>query len=190
MKRLPIPMLWLRLRLAVASWHPLAVGAGLLLVASIAALAWLAQARNVLDQQQALARRVAALPAGSVKSAHPPSASENLELFYRSLGERRYAEHQVKIMFGLAEKEGLVLRQGEYREIFNVPAGLYAYQITLPVKGAYRAIWEFAMDVLRAVPFASLDDVGFRRDAIGDANVEARVRFTLYLADQPAGAKR
>jgi hypothetical protein len=36
---------------------------------------------------------------------------------------------------------------------------------------------------LRAMPFAALDDIGFRRDDIGAAGVDARVRFTLYLAD-------
>ena len=40
------------------------------------------------------------------------------------------------------------------------------------------------MDVLRAVPHASLDDVAFRRDAIGEAGVDARLRLTFYLAER------
>ena len=33
------------------------------------------------------------------------------------------------------------------------------------------------------MPFAALDEVSFRRDAIADVNVEAHVHFTLYLKD-------
>jgi hypothetical protein len=42
------------------------------------------------------------------------------------------------------------------------------------------------MLTLRAIPFAALDDIGFRRDEIGAAGVDARVRFTLYLAGEGA----
>jgi hypothetical protein len=46
------------------------------------------------------------------------------------------------------------------------------------------------MLALRAIPFASLDDISFKRDAIGTANVEARLRLTLYLARAESGAGR
>jgi hypothetical protein len=62
---------------------------------------------------------------------------------------------------------------------------VHAYQVTLPVKGSYAAVWNFALDSLRAIPFASLDDISFKRDSIGDDKVAARLRLTLYLADQP-----
>jgi hypothetical protein len=51
------------------------------------------------------------------------------------------------------------------------------------VKGSYAAIWQFAMAALRTIPFASLDEITFRRDAIGDATVDARLKLTLYLRD-------
>ena len=57
------------------------------------------------------------------------------------------------------------------------------YQIVLPVKGGYQPLWQFAMQGLRDMPFASLDEVSFRRDAIAEPVVEARLRFTLYLKD-------
>ena len=61
--------------------------------------------------------------------------------------------------------------------------------LNLPVKGSYGAIWQFALGALRAIPFASLDDIGFRRDSIGDPVVEARLRLTLYLKDVPGGER-
>jgi hypothetical protein len=192
MKAMPLPAqlsaFWLRLRLALSGWSPVAVGAGLLCIGGIAALAWLVQAGGLLDRQQELGRHLAALPASPVKAAPPPSANQNLALFYGALGERRYAEQQVKTLFGLAARCGLVLRQGEYKAGYDRNARLYTYQVNLPVKGSYRAIWQFAMMALRAIPFASLDEIGFKREAIGEANVEARLRLTFYLSDQ-AGAR-
>jgi hypothetical protein len=44
------------------------------------------------------------------------------------------------------------------------------------------------MGALRAIPFASLDDISFRRDGIQDPAVEARLRLTLYLKDVPGEA--
>jgi hypothetical protein len=35
-----------------------------------------------------------------------------------------------------------------------------------------------------SMPYASLDEISFRRESIGDEAVEARVQMTLYLADR------
>lgn len=178
--------LLLRMRIGLAASSPVALGALAVIAIAGGTLAWSLQARDLLGRERVLARQAAALPVRQVEPASDHALEDNLALFRQTLGERRYAEQQVRALFGLADKAGLVLRQGEYREVYNQNARLYAYQVTLPVKGNYRAIWEFALQVLRAVPFASLDDIGFTRDAIGDPNVEARLRFTFYLADRPA----
>jgi hypothetical protein len=183
-----IKAVWLRLRIALAAWSPVAVGAGLLLVLAVAALAWLMPARDLLARQHELARREAALPAPRVAPAPPATDEHNLALFYAVLGERRYAEQQVKTLFGLAAKTGLVLHQGEYKAAYDRNARLHTYQVTLPVKGSYGAIWQFSLLALRAIPFASLDEISFKRDAIGQAEVEARLRLTLYLSERRAGA--
>ncbi|HWJ95292.1 MAG TPA: hypothetical protein VNT33_11245 [Telluria sp.] len=183
---LTLSSMLLRLRTGLAASSLVALGS--LFVTAIAAgmLAWTLQAHDLLGRERALARQAAALPVRPVEPPADHALEDNLALFRHTLGERRYAEQQVRALFGLADKAGLVLRQGEYREVYNQNARLYAYQVTLPVKGNYRAIWDFALQVLRAAPFASLDDIGFTRDAIGEPNVEARLRFTFYLADGPA----
>lgn len=186
MSRLKLAHCGLRVRLALCRWSPVGIGAGVIVVAAFATGAWLAQATDLLERKQALTARLAALPKNESRTP-PPSADDNLAVFYRSLGERSHAERQLRILFALAGKAGLVLSKGEYREAFDSNARLYTYQLTLPVKGSYRAIRDFAMQSLRAIPFASLDDISFRRDAIGDANVEARLHFTLYLSERPAG---
>lgn len=187
----------LRLRLWLAARGPVACGAAVLCLAGVLALAWLLPQRALQERRQAVALGLAALPpaAGATPApvAPPASADDNLALFYATLGERRDAEQQVKTLFALAAKTGLVLSQGEYQGAFEQNGRFHTYQVTLPVKGAYGAIWRFAMLALRAIPFASLDEISFRRESIGEPAVEARLRLTLYLAapnELAAGAAR
>jgi hypothetical protein len=182
----------LRLRLALRRANSATLAAVLLCAAGIAALAWVLPAREALEQERAQARRAAALPPPAVAPAALESgaaAVDNLALFRRALGRQRDVAPGLRTLFGLAEKTGLVLRQGEYKRGVDRNARLHTYQVNLPVKGSYAQVWQFALLALRALPHASLDDVSFRRDSIGDTQVEARLRFTLYLLDAP-GAER
>jgi hypothetical protein len=186
----------LRLQLALRA-NPLLAGAGLAVLACLAALAWTVHTATRLDAERD-ALKLAADKRASVPSPVPavaapavpgaPSA-DKLDAFYAALGPRRYAGQQVKTLFALAAKNGLSLSQGEYKTGYDRNARVTTYQVNLPVKGSYGAIWQFAFGALRAIPFASLDDIGFRRDTIGDPSVEARLRFTLYLKDVPGGER-
>lgn len=178
----------LRVRLAGKAIGAVACGAALCCLLGAAALAWLLPQRTLQVREHELALRVAATPAAVVKAA-PVVANENLALFYDTLGERRYAEQQVATLFGLAAKSGLTLSQGEYKAGYDRNARIYTYQVMLPVKGNYGSVWKFGMLALRAIPFASLDEISFRRDAIGEAAVEARLRLTLYLAGPGTGVR-
>ncbi|KFC63149.1 putative membrane protein [Massilia sp. LC238] len=187
MKDMSLSSLWLRVVLALRRMNPVVAGAVALALALMVAFFLVLRAQVDLDQQYAEARRQAALPPPAPGAIAPPapSADQNLAHFYASLGERGKVERQLKTLFALAEKNGLALRQGEYRSSQDRAGRFLAYQITLPVTGRYGAIWQFAFDALRALPHASLDDVAFRRDAIGSETVEARLRLTLYLSATP-----
>ena len=187
MKDMNLSSLWLRLELALRRVNPVLAGAVVLGLGALGAILWLAMARAELGEEYAAARREAALPPPlpAALNTPPPSADQNLAHFYASLGERGKVERQLKTLFALADKNGLALRQGEYRSSQDRAGRFLTYQVTLPVTGRYGAIWQFAFDALRALPHASLDDVAFRRDAIGSATVEARLRLTLYLAASP-----
>ena len=189
MKRNAFSAGWLRLRIALAAASPVVLGAVVLCIGAAGALAWLLPARALVEEGRVLARRTAALPAAPVQadpaSRQPATDEYHLALFHEALGERRHAEQHVKTLFALAARSGLSLRQGEYKAAFERNARLHTYQVTLPVKGNYDAIWQFALAALRTMPFAALDEISFRRDAIGEAEVEARLRITLYLLDRP-----
>lgn len=182
--------LLLRARLLLARIDPLVALVCALLVVGAGVQAALAPARSQLERDLTAARQAARtpLPAPAPLAAAPGASDENLRRFDAILGEPRQVERQLKEVFALAERHGLSLRQGEYRSSVEPRSGLQTYQVDLPLKGSYGAIWEFALDVLRALPHASLDDVAFRRDSIGQDGVEARLRLTLHLAARRKGA--
>lgn len=162
---------------------PACLAAALLLL-GVAACAWAWQQRAVAARLEA---RPLPQPAPAVAALAPPAtASENLARFYAVLGQQRHAEQQVKQLFDLAAKHGLVLAQGEYKSGYDKASRVATYQVTLPLKGSYAAVWQFALQALRAMPFASLDELSFRREQIADTQLEARLRLTFYLADAQA----
>jgi hypothetical protein len=180
----------LRARLRLARANPLTGGAMVLLLAAAGGLAWSAHAVHALQVARhvraATSTRLASTRATPIAPAAQNTPPDNLAAFYGTLGERNAAAQQLKILFALAARSGLTLVQGEYKSGYERNARVHTYQVNLPVKGSYAAIWHFAFGALRAIPFAALDDIGFRRDSIGDAQVEARLRLTLYLSDRPA----
>jgi len=199
MKELAFGNLVLRLRLLALRAGPVTLGAIAVALLSLGAAAWFLfmlpqlerereQLSETLTAQARQARRQAAAAPAVLPAVVPVSVIplDNLDAFYGALGQRRYAEQQLKTLFGLAAKSGLVLNQGEYKSARDRNARVNTYQVNLPVKGSYAAIWQFSLAALRAIPYASLDDISFRRDNIGDPTVEARLRFTLYLADDGA----
>ncbi|ELX13323.1 hypothetical protein Jab_1c19460 [Janthinobacterium sp. HH01] len=178
--KLNVATLVLRARLLLVRLGAPACVALALCLAGAAAWGWL------LPQRAAQARLMAQplpTPTSLVTAPPPPSANQNLAGFYEVLGENRYAEQQVKVLFDLAAKNNLTLSLGEYKAGYDKASRVSTYQIILPVKGPYQSIWQFAMQGLREMPFASLDDIGFRRESIAESTVEARLRFTLYLKD-------
>jgi type VI protein secretion system component VasK len=183
----------LRLRIMLLRANPLVLAAGIIVLVMAGALTWTLHAvwtmeraqaaRDAQARQKAQVATVLAPPAAPAPVPAPAQVPDNLDAYYGALGARGSAEQQVKTLFGLAAKSGLVLRQGEYKPGYDRNARVYTYQVNLPVKGSYAAIWQFAMAALRTIPFASLDEITFHRDAIGDATVDARLKLTLYLRD-------
>ena len=175
--------LLLRAQLWLRRAGPVACAALLLIALGLAGWSWVWTQRAQQTAQQAHDSAAPALPVPTVlaSAAPPASPAQNLALFYATLGELRDNEQQVKVLFDLAAKAGLSLNQGEYKSAYDQAGRVHTYQVLLPVKGSYAAVWRFTLDVLRVLPFAALDEISFRRDSIGENTLEARLRFTLYL---------
>lgn len=167
----------LQLRIRALRWGAVAcLGATLSILGTFG---WLAQSTTGVKGSTTLAPNN--LSSTALPTVVQRTSEENLKEFYGSLGSRRHAEQQVKTLFWLAGKNGLTLTQGQYKSAFDQRGQFYTYQILLPVSGSYPALWQFAMQALATIPFASLDEISFKRESIADNSVNASMRFTLYL---------
>lgn len=117
----------------------------------------------------------------AAKSGIPETGSvEELNKFYGFFSGNTLTDWLNKL-YAAAEAQNLVLDQGEYRLSPDKSGKLARYQVTLPVKGSYVQIRQFVDQALLDVPVAALDDINFKREAIGATQLEARIKFTLYV---------
>lgn len=182
---------WLQCQLRIRQVNPLTLLSGLAMLAAVVAWAiWLPQQRAALDNDRRelaqLRQHAAALTAAAPKPALTLN-QQRVSNFYAALGDSRYAEQQLKTLFAIAAKNNLKLNQADYRNTLDRNSGVTAYQIDLPVTGPYPDIRLFCEQVLRAIPFASLDQISFKRQTVNAGSLDARVVLTVYLT-QPAPA--
>lgn len=113
--------------------------------------------------------------------ARDDSPAGQLRAFYAVFPLHTEDPEPLAHVFAAARDSGLELSRGEYAVVTDRQTGLVLYRITLPVRGAYTQIREFVAGSLKAVPALALDELAFERRNISETQVEARVRFTLYL---------
>jgi hypothetical protein len=104
-----------------------------------------------------------------------------LEVFYKFFPSERSIPDWVEKINNMAAGNRLALSRGEYQVIRDSSSKLLLYQITLPVKGTYPHLRSFIDQVLKDVPFASIDNVKFERQKIGDEALVSTVMITLHL---------
>ncbi len=84
-----------------------------------------------------------------------------------------------------AQRHRLTLDKGEYKLAQEQGFPILRYQVTLPVVGEYTQVRGFVNAVLDTVPNAAVDELTLKREDIVDEQLEARVRFSLFLGGQP-----
>lgn len=112
---------------------------------------------------------------------HAVPAESSLTLFYKSFPPEQNAVQQLEKIYQSASSESLLLTQGEYKFTKEKEGHLESYQIILPVRGTYIQIRKFIAKVMNSVPTAALDEVSFKREAIGGTDLEAKIQFSIFL---------
>jgi hypothetical protein len=113
-----------------------------------------------------------------------PSTARNLERFMGTLGDGNHTEQQVQSLFVMAKGLQLALPQGHYRLNCDQGSEVCRYRIGLPVRGSYVRVRSFLEELLMAIPFASIDDLTFKRETITDDEVEVMVNLSLFTRDR------
>ncbi|MNT78114.1 hypothetical protein D3C72_2173220 [compost metagenome] len=88
----------------------------------------------------------------------------------------------IERLYRLASAERISLARGEYALGIDPKTQLARYQIVLPVRGSYPQIRGFIKGLLKQLPTLVLEDLELQRKRIGDSELNARLRMTLYLS--------
>ena len=135
------------------------------------------------EEAQVAAQRLAIERLHQRKLAQPVSMNpreEELRRFYALFPSAGELTNNVERLHRLARSSGLNLDQGEYRLERPAAGGLWAYRITLPVRGGYRQLRAFLSAVLEDMPVVSIDALRFQRKSADDTQIEAQVRLTMH----------
>lgn len=192
MKTLISPLDRLHYALAWLGWPGVA---GLLLLTS-AGLVQSLQVEPMRVASAELQQQVEHLakPASSAREIKTPRQAE---LGATLPGIERMPE-AVARLFSAAKHAGLTLQQGAYRAVGDVVGNavgnavgnnpgadkfspLSRYQISLPVTGDYPAVRAFVAEALEREPSLALDGMRLVRERMDIGEIDAELRFTLYL---------
>lgn len=157
-------------------------GVGLLLLA--AAVAWAAlvhepDSQRVASLQNKLARIEAQLAEPETEA--PASPVEKLQSFYKAIPDQQKIPERLGELFKLAGGQSLALDIGDYTLVHEASGRLDRFQITLPVKGSYPKLCQFIFDAIEATPGLALESLAFKRERIGEGEVDARLTFLLFV---------
>jgi hypothetical protein len=133
-------------------------------------------------QRELQALRVAAEQAHVRSGIQTVSAPRTADLgrFYQAFPAMDRLPDELERLYGLARASRLDPSQGEYR-LEQRGAGLASYRITLPLHGSYPDIRGFLSETLKQMPYAAVDALRFERKKVGDTQLEAQLRLTLFF---------
>jgi len=180
----------LRTRLQIVLWrHGWAWPVALLLLAAAGAAHWMllqplrvslaaVQAELAHEQSTANARRA---------PVEPLSEGQELAALQSVLRASPEPAELVRKMAALAQVEQIALQQGDYQQQLNTTTRLVQVHVTQPVRASYPQLRRYIEAVLRTIPNASLDQVAARRENVGQAQLEARLRWSFWIHKDSPG---
>lgn len=150
-------------------------------------LASVLPARKDLDSARQAAARPVVPASGDARLAPPAprTPAEQLDRFYTALPEQQAATDALKVIYQAAAKTGIRVQRGEYRLVAEPGSPLARYQVVMPLHGDYAQIRGFLREALARVPHMGLEEVSFERQSIAQSQIDARIRFTVYLRRSP-----
>lgn len=143
-------------------------------------------AQRLEADSDALSQRAAAQVAAAPEAPATPQ-QQLLAFEQRFAGERSIAPSLARLQ-AAAQRRGFTLEQAEFKLANEATEPLMRYTIGLPVKAEYRALRRFSRDALRELPGLALDEVSLRRGDPKSPQLEAQLRFVLFLAKPTAAS--
>ena len=184
------PLLNVRIRTAAVRSIPMLIyqvnrlgragtaGAGLMLIAAIFMLT------AVLPQYREISALREEIHGAQLAGTTDPSPHVRLGRFLDRLPKRSELPGIAGQIFKLAATAGVTLDQGRY-ELTPMHSGKLArYRMSFPIKGQYPNIRQFIDATLSTIPSAAVDGMRIERKTTGDANVDADLRFSIFVRNE------
>jgi hypothetical protein len=117
-----------------------------------------------------------------------PDATPRIEDGLRKVITTLPTRDQMPVVIGQmlqqARLAGVALDTGHYVYIPPKTGGVGRYELEFPLKAEYPNVRDFINKALTAVPSAGLDKLRIERKAVGDALVNAEVRFVVFVRSE------
>ncbi|AFK72919.1 pilus assembly protein PilO [Pseudomonas putida SJTE-1] len=137
--------------------------------------------RELRASEAQASEQVGRVKRGELKIAVQPE-QQALDSLRQQLPGQPQASELIERLYRLASAERISLARGEYALGIDPKTQLARYQIVLPVRGSYPQIRGFIKGLLKQLPTLVLEDLELQRKRIGDSELNARLRMTLYLS--------
>ena len=114
-----------------------------------------------------------------------PSSKERRAALESKLQPRSELPAITETIVAQAATAGLALERGSYTVDVVRSAQLVRAHLTFPVHGSYPRVREFIDGTLAAVAGATVDGLRLERKEIGSPEIDADIRFVVYLKNAP-----
>lgn len=176
-------IVWRLRRLARGLNLPLALALGIAVFGTVFHFSTLAPLLGEREQLRAqLAQRSALRQASPQPLTAVRDPQADLTEFYVGLAREADVPDLLRKLHRAAQAQGLRLAQSQYRPLPDPGGRLIRYQILLPAHGSYPEIRRFLAQAAREVPGLALEGIRFQRRDIGETELDAQIRFTLFIA--------
>ena len=110
-----------------------------------------------------------------------PTQQQSPTDFLNTMQKDKLVESDLNRIFEIAFKNDIDLPQGDYQWTVDPHSSYSKFQITYPVVAPYSSVEKFVTQVLLEMPWMSLNTFDIKRNAIGEAEVNADLVFTMYF---------
>jgi len=134
-----------------------------------------------LRLEQARLERVQVQRVREGRGAGGGTVEEQLQGFYNLLVSEELIGEWLKTIDSTARRNGVVLRQGSYRFVWEAGSRAGRYEVTYTGQTPYHQARIFLHEVLRDLPMLALDEVGFQRQQTTSGVTELTARFSILM---------
>jgi len=113
------------------------------------------------------------------------SVEERLQGFYELLASESEIGDVLDTIDATARRNGIVLRQGNYRFAWDPGSRAGRYEVTYTAQTSYYRARIFLHEVLHELPMLALDEIGFQRQQVTSGATELTARFSLLVKRGP-----